>query len=168
MSNTTPIEPTSVQTGAEVAANEGGGNVPATTGASVPDRPTFGGLIHGILNFITLAARFIALAAAAVMLKERLHLLKAAAHRNAAFARRVGEMCGAAGADRYFVALYLETGQAFEVVAECSGALADAADQMEANARFVKDAHQREYGGIFETVQAMPHRQPKPGFNRVR
>lgn len=168
MSDNTPIEPTSVQTGAEVAANAGGGNVPATTNAAVPEKPTFGGLILGILNFITLAARFIALAAAAVMLKERLHLLKSAARRNAAFARRVGEMCGQAGADRYFVALYLETGQSFEIVAECSGALADAADQMEANARFVKDAHQREYGGIFEVRQASSYAQPKPGFNRVR
>ncbi|MFF1298160.1 MULTISPECIES: conjugal transfer protein TraB [unclassified Streptomyces] len=167
MSDSNAIQPTSVQTGAEVAANAGGGNVPATTSGEA-DKPTFGGLIFGILNYLTLAARFIALAAAAVLLKERLYLLRAAARRNAAFARRVGELCGAAGADRYFVALYLETGQSFEVVAECSGALANAADQMEANARFVKDSHQREYGQIFEVAQASPYAQPKPGFNKVR
>ena len=160
------IQPTAVQTGSEVAA-QSGGTLPATTSDSTI-KPTFGGLIAGILNYLTLAARFIALAAASALLKERLHLLKMLAHRDAAFARRVGELCGQAGTAQYFVALYLETGNAFEVVAECSGALADAADQMEANARFVKDAHQREYGGIFVAVQASPYRQPKPGFNKVR
>lgn len=157
------IEPTHVQTGAEAAAADAdSGNVPAATGP-----PTFGGLINGIINFISLAARFIALAAAAVLLKEALHLLKARMHRDARFARRVAEMCGQAGVDGYFVALFLETAQAFERVAAASGELADAADQMQMNAQFVKDAHDTEYGGVYEAVNASPYAQPKAGFNAV-
>ncbi|MEV5915857.1 conjugal transfer protein TraB [Streptomyces chartreusis] len=161
------IEPTSVQTGAEAATSS---NVPATSGDTrpAPQRPTFGGLIAGIINFISLAAAFIALAAAAALLKEQLHLLKARCHADAAFARRVGELCHAAGADAYFLALFLETGTAFERTAEASGELANAADQMEADANGVQDAHDTQYRGIYEVRQASPYAQPKPGFNRVR
>ncbi|NUS25044.1 MAG: conjugal transfer protein TraB [Streptomyces sp.] len=161
------IEPTSVQTAAEAAAQPGN-NLPATTSSNPPEqRQSFGQLIFGIVNFIALAACFAALAAAAALLKERLHLLKAQMHRDAAFARKVGEMCGAAGADPYFIALYLETAASFERVADASGELASAADQMEANAQFVKDAHDTEYRGIYEVRQASPYDQPRPGFNRV-
>ena len=157
------IEPTSVQSSSEVAASTGS-NLPATT----QDRPTFSGLIAGIINFVTLAAAFIALAGAALLLKEQLHLLKARMHRDAAFAVKVGELCGAAGVDAYFVGLFVEAAKAFTLVAEASGELAGAADQMESNARGVKDAHDRQYRGIYEYRQSRPYRQPKPGFNRVR
>jgi len=158
------IEPTNVQTGAEAAT---GGSLPVPAADSQP-KQTFGGFIFGIINFLTLSARFLALAAAAMWLKENLHLLKQRMHNDAAFARRVGEMCGAAGADAYFVALFLETAAAFERVAEASGELASAADDMEANARNVGDAHETEYRGIYEVRQASPYAQPKPGFNKVR
>jgi hypothetical protein len=163
------IEPTSVQTGSEVAAGQGG-NLPANTTDTTPDqqRPSFGGLISQIINFISLAACFIALAAAAALLKERLHLLKAQMRRDAAFARRVGELCGQARVDPYFLSLYAETGNAFDRVADASGELASAADQMEINAQFVKDAHDTQYRGIYEVRQASPYAQPTPGFNRVR
>lgn len=164
------IQPTSVQTGSEVAA-QSGSNLPAAAGDNAPaPKQTFGGFISGILNFVTLAARFIALAAAAMWLKEALHLLKERMHADAALARRVAELCGQAGVDPYFLGLFIETSQAFERVAEASGELSNAADQMEMNARFVKDAHQTEYGGIHEVVQALPRgvQQPTAGFNRVR
>lgn len=154
------IEPTAVQTGSEVAAQPAGSVVPAA-------QPTFGGLINGIINFLILGARFVALAAAAALLKEQLHLLKARMHRDAAFARRVAEMCGQAGVDAHFVALFLEAAQAFERVAAASGELADAADQMQMNAQFVKDAHDAEYRGVYEAANASPYAQPRPGFNRV-
>jgi hypothetical protein len=159
------IEPTHIQTGTEAAAPVGS-NLPAAA-ASQP-APTFGGLINGIINFHTLTARFVALAAASALLKEHLHLLKAHMHRDADVARKAGELCGQAGADDYFVALYLETANDFNRVAEASGQLAGAADQMEADAQGVRDAHEAEYRGIYEAVQASPYRQPKPGFNRVR
>lgn len=157
------IEPTSVQTGTE-AAQEGA--QPATTGET--PAPTFGGLISGILNFVFLTGCFIALAAAAMWLKEKLHLLKERMRRDAELARRVAELCGLAGVDPYFLALFMETSQAFDRVADASGELSDAADQMEMNARFVKDAHDTEYGGIYEVANASPYAQPKPGFNTVR
>lgn len=170
MSDTTDssgaIEPTTVQTGAEVAA--AGSNLPATTSNNAPAQQSFGGLISGVLNFIFLAGCFIALAAAAMWLKEKLHLLKERMHRDAAFARKVAELCGAARVDNYFLSLFFEAGNAFERVAQASGELADAADQMEMNARFVKDAHDTQYRGIYEVRQASPYEQPTPGFNRVR
>lgn len=142
--------------------------IDSSGGAVEPAKPSFGQLVSGILNFLTLSARFMALAAAAIWLKENLHLIKAHMHRNAEFARRVAEMCEAAGADGRFIAEILEASAAIERVAQASGVLADAADQMEMNAHFVKDAHQAEYGGIYEVRQASPYEQPKPGFNRVR
>lgn len=139
-----------------------------TSAPAAAPKKTFGALLSGVLNFITLSARFAALAAAAMWLKEGLHLLKARMHRDAAFARKVAELCGQARVDPYFQALFIEASQAFDRVAEASGELSSAADQMEMNARFVKDAHETEYGGIYEVRQASPYEQPKPGFNKVR
>ncbi|WP_330328195.1 conjugal transfer protein TraB [Streptomyces pseudovenezuelae] len=136
--------------------------VPASSGEG--DRPTWGGVIYGILNFITLAARVAALAAAAALLKEQLHLLKARMHRNAQRARTLAGHLHQARADARFQAQSLEVAAAFERVAEASGEVANAADQMEMNAQFVKDAHQAAYGGIYEVRQASPYEQPKPGF----
>jgi hypothetical protein len=166
MSDNTPapassgaIQPTSVQTGSEAAAADGD---------TAPARPSWSGAIFGILNFVTLALKVGALATAAALLKEQLHLLKARMHRDAARARRLAGHLNQAGADTRFQAQSLEVAAAFERVAAASGELANAADQMEANANFVKDAHQSEYGGIYEVRQASPYAQPKPGFNRVR
>jgi hypothetical protein len=149
------------------------GNQPARVGNTPPavaesSKPTFGQMIHGVLNFVTLGARFMALAAAAVFLKEKLHLLKARMHKDAERARRLSEHLHQAGADTRFQAQSIEVSQAFDRVAEASGVLAGAADQMEANARGVKDAHQAEYGGIYEVANSSPYEQPKPGFNAVR
>lgn len=148
-------------------------NLPAPAGTPAPPAPaqektTFGGMISGILNFVTLSARFMALAMAAVWLKEKLHILKSHMHKDAANCRKVSEMCGQAGVDGRFQAQIIEVSQAFDRVAEASGVLANAADQMEANARMVKDAHQQEYGGVYEAVNASPYQQPMAGFNAIR
>lgn len=165
MSDNTAIEPTSVQTGSEVAQHADNPTAPAA--APADSRPTWSGAIFGILNFVTLSLRIMALAAAAALLKEQLHLLKARMHRDAARARRLTEHLNQAGVDGRFQAQTLEVAAAFERVAAASGELADAADGMEANARGVRDAHQAEYGGIYEVRQASPYAQPKPGFNEV-
>lgn len=149
-------------------------NLPATTGDSPPaaaparTKPTFGQMVSGVLNFVSLGARFMALAMAAVFLKEKLHLLKAHMHKDAANGRRLAEHLHQAGADSRFQAQSIEMSQSFDRVAEASGVLAGAADQMEANARGVRDAHRAEYGGIYEVAQSSPFEQPKPGFNQVR
>lgn len=163
MSDNNAIEPTSVQTGAEAA----GDNAPVPASGAT-ERPTWSGAIFGILNFVTLTARITALAVAAALLKEQLHLLKARMHRDAARARALAGHLNQAGADTRFQAQSLEVAAAFERVADASGELANAADQMEANANGVRGAHQAEYGGIYEVRQASPYAQPKPGFNRVR
>lgn len=157
------IEPTSVQTGSEVAAAQGS-NLPATTSSNQPEKMSWSGAIGGILNFVTLALRIMALAAAAAILKEQLHILKARMHQDAQRARTLTGHLGQAGVDAHFQALTLEVAAAFDRVAEASGELAGAADQMEANANGVHDAHQAEYGGIYEVAQASPYAQPKPGF----
>ncbi|GAA3808785.1 conjugal transfer protein TraB [Streptomyces chiangmaiensis] len=167
MSDNTAIEPTNVKTGSEVAA-ENSSNVPAPRNNGSPAKPTWGGAIYGILNFVSLALRIMALATAAALLKEQLHLLKARMHHDAARARRLAEHLAQAGVDPHFQAQALEVAASFERVAEASGELADAADGMEANANGVRDAHQAEYGGIYEVTQALPYEQPKPGFNAVR
>lgn len=164
MSTSNAIEPTSVQTGAEAA----GSNVPVPASGGAPKRTGWVEAIHGILNFVTLAARVMALAAAAALLKEQLHLLKARMHRDAAQARTLAGHLNQAGADTRFQAQAIEVSQAFDRVAEASGQVADAADQMETHARGVRDAHQAQYGGIHEVRKASPYAQPKPGFNRVR
>jgi hypothetical protein len=158
------IEPTSVQTGAEA----GSSNAPVPAPDSAPQRTGWASAIAGILNFVRLSARVMALAAAAALLKEQLHLLKAHMHRNAARARRLSEHLHQAGADIRFQGQAIEVSQAFDRVAEASGQVADAADKMEANARGVRDAHQTEYGGIYEVAQASPYTQPKPGFTPAR
>jgi hypothetical protein len=159
----TAIEPTSVQTGSETAAP-----TPATPDSNTPPHGRWAGAIFGIINFITLSARIMALATAAALLKEQLHLLKNRMHDDAARARRLSEHLHQAGADTRFQAQATEVSAAFDRVAEASGEVANAADQMEAGARGVRDAHQAEYGGIYEVRQASPYAQPKPGFNRVR
>jgi hypothetical protein len=162
----TAIEPTSVQTGAEVDAATGR-NVPATR-EQAPEKWTWGGALGAIINFITLGLRVMALAAAAALLKEQLHLLKARMHRDAERARRLAGHLAQAGVDTKFQAQALEVAASFERVAEASGEVAGAADQMEANAQAVKDAHDAEYGGVYEAVNASPYAQPKPGFNKVK
>lgn len=169
MSTSTPsssgaIEPTSVQTGAEAS----GSNAPVPAPGNAPQHTGWAGAIAGILNFVRLSARVMALAAAAALLKEQLHLLKARMHHDAARARRLSEHLHQAGADARFQGQAIEVSQAFDRVAEASGQVADAADQMEAHARGVRDAHQAEYGGIYEVAQASPYAQPKPGFTPAR
>lgn len=159
------IEPTSVQTGAEAAA---GDNTPVPANRGAVDRPTWAGAIHGILNFVTLVARITALAIAAALLKEQLHLLKALMHQVAAWARRLADHLAQAGVDTHFQAQAVEVAAAFDRVAEASGLLANAADDMEANANGVRDAHQAEYGGIYEYAQVSPYAQPRPGFTPAR
>lgn len=167
------IEPTNVQTGAEAAsgtpAADGGGSLPAPAGGNAPAQSGGGWkeAIFGILNFVTVALRVMALAAAAALLKEQLHLLKARMHRDAQRARTLSGHLHQAGADTRFQAQAIEVSQAFDRVAEASGEVANAADQMEMNAQMVKDAHQAEYGGIYEVRQSSPYDQPRPGFNRV-
>lgn len=164
--NSTAIEPTTVQTGAE-AASQDSDNLPAEPGDSAP-RMTWGGAITGILNFVTLGLRIMALAIAAALLKEQLEILKRRMHDDAARARRLAEHLAQAGVDARFQAQAIEVSAAFDRVAEASGELAGAADQMEMNAQFVKDAHDTEYGGIYEIANSSPYEQPKPGFNEVR
>lgn len=160
------IEPTSVQTGAEVAANTGT-NTPAVQ-ERAPEKWTWGGALGGILNFITLGLRVLALAAAAALLKEQLHLLKRRMEKDARRSITLAGHLAQAGADIRFQGDAIQLAGDFGVVAASAEIVADAADRMEASAQGVKDAHDLEYGGIYEVTNALPYAQPKAGFNKVR
>ncbi|MCU1617398.1 MAG: plasmid transfer protein TraB [Frankiales bacterium] len=155
----------------EAAPEPAGDSTPDSAPAAPPARPirpTAAGVVEGTLNFITLAARTTALTVAAAHLKEGMSALQRHMEGNATKARTLSEMCDQAEVDPQYTAQILEVSQALQRVAAASGELADTADQMEANARGFNDAHESEYRGIYEVVQAGQVRQPKPGFNAVR
>lgn len=162
MSDNDAIEPTSVQTGAEVAASTGT-NTPAVP-EQAPAKWSWRGAIGGILNFITLALRVMALAAAAAILKEQLHLLKRRMEKDAQRCITLAGHLAQAGVDVKFQGDAIQLAGDFAVVAGSADIVADAADRMEASAQGVKDAHDLEYGGIYEVTNALPYAQPKPGF----
>ncbi|MFI9206408.1 conjugal transfer protein TraB [Streptomyces sp. NPDC053048] len=120
------------------------------------------------LSFMTLAAKVTTLTASALALKERLHLLQRRMEKDAADADRIAEMCAEAEVEPRFTALIHEAAKALRNIAKASGSLAGAADAMAAHAQGFDEAHEREYRGIYERVQASDVQQAKPGFYRKR
>jgi hypothetical protein len=119
-------------------------------------------------SFLGLAGRIAWLTASALALKEGLWVLRRRMEKDADDAERLSEMCAVAEVEPRFTALIHEAGGALRQVAEASGDLAGAADEMETNARGFKDAHETEYRGVYEAVQASGVRQAKPGFYRTK
>ncbi|ORT54672.1 hypothetical protein BKD26_34605 [Streptomyces sp. CB03238] len=120
------------------------------------------------LGFLSLGLAVTTLAARALWLKEKIWVLQALFRRNAEKASNMSEMCDAAEVEPQFTALIMEGSTSLREVAEASGDLASAADEMQMDAQGFASAHQGEYGGIYETVQSMGVQQPKPGFNEVK
>ncbi|MFC7871986.1 conjugal transfer protein TraB [[Kitasatospora] papulosa] len=120
------------------------------------------------LGFLSLGAAVALLASRALLLKEKVWSLQRLFQRNADKASNMSEMCDAAEVDPQFTALIMEGSNALREVAEASGDLVNAADTMQMDAQGFNDAHQGEYGGIYEVTQTMGVRQPKPGFNEVK
>jgi len=123
---------------------------------------------EGKPSFIRLTGKMAAVTAAALALKEGLYLLKRRMHFDADKSDRIAEMCAAAEVEPKFTALIHEAAQDLRRVAEASGEVAGAADQMETNARDFVDAHQSEYRGVYEAVRASGVRQAKAGLYRTR
>ncbi|MFD8147358.1 conjugal transfer protein TraB [Streptomyces sp. NPDC059708] len=119
-------------------------------------------------SFLSLAGRLALLSAAAVALKEGLWELRHRMARDASRADQLAEMCAAAEVEPAYTALIHEAGRSLRAVADASAELADAADEMEFSARGAADAHETEYRGVYEAVQASGARQAKPGFYRSR
>lgn len=119
-------------------------------------------------SFLRLAARVTTLTAAALALKEGLWLLKRRMEHDADDSDTLAEQCAAAEVEPRFTGLVHEAGTALRVVATASGDVASAADLMEYQARGFGEAHQSEYRGIYEAVNASGVRQAKPGFYRTR
>lgn len=120
------------------------------------------------LGFLSLGLAVTTLAARALWLKEKIWVLQAFFRRNADKASNMSEMCDAAEVDPRFTALIMEGATSLREVAEASGDLVDAADAMQMDAQGFNDAHEGEYRGGYEVVQAMGVQQPKPGFNEVK
>ncbi|MGW4806402.1 conjugal transfer protein TraB [Kitasatospora sp. NPDC004272] len=119
-------------------------------------------------SFRHLRGSIVGLTLQALRLKEGMRRLQSHMSSNASKASNLAEMSGQADVDQVFVTQIMGVSQALRDVATASGDLADSADAMEAASRGFNDAHEREYRGVYEAVQASPYRQPKPGFNRVR
>ncbi|TLQ39025.1 conjugal transfer protein TraB [Streptomyces marianii] len=120
------------------------------------------------LGFLALSVRVTALTAQAMLLKEKVWALQRRMDSNADKASNMSEMCDAAEVEPQFTALILDGSVALRKVADASGELANAADVMQTDAQGFNDAHQGEYGGIYEATQTMGVKQPKPGFNEVK
>ncbi|RPK69984.1 hypothetical protein EES45_36300 [Streptomyces sp. ADI97-07] len=136
------------------AVPDGGDNLPV-----IPDSN---------LGFLSLGAAVALLASRALLLKEKVWALQRLFQRNADKASNMSEMCDAAEVDPQYTALIMEGSNALREVAEASGDLVNAADTAQTDAQVFNDAHQGEYGGIYEVTQSMGVRQPKPGFNEVK
>ncbi|MEU1312585.1 conjugal transfer protein TraB [Streptomyces cinnamoneus] len=134
----------------------------------VPRGNTLPAIPDSDLGFLSLGAAVTLLAARALLLKEKIWALQAHFRRNADKASNMSEMCDAAEVDPRFTALIMEGSTSLREVAEASGDLVNAADEMQTDAQGFKNAHEDEYGGIYEVTQVMGVQQPKPGFNEVR
>ncbi|MFI0901849.1 conjugal transfer protein TraB [Streptomyces sp. NPDC020983] len=120
------------------------------------------------LGFVSLGLAVITLTAQALLLKEKIWALQARMNRNADQTSNMSEMCDAAEVEPHYTALVMDGSVSLRRVAQASGDLVDAADRMQGDAQGFRDAHQSEYGGIYEAVQASRVQQPKPGFNEVK
>ncbi|MGV9277704.1 conjugal transfer protein TraB [Streptomyces griseosporeus] len=118
-------------------------------------------------SFTALAGRMAALTASALALKEGMWALKRRMESDADHADMLADLCIAAEVEPKFTGLIHEAGTALRAVANASGELADAADQVQHDSQGLHDAHQAEYRGVYEAVQGSGVRQAKPGFYRT-
>lgn len=119
-------------------------------------------------SFLRLTARMARLTASALALKEGLASLQQRMESDAKDADQLAEQCAVAEVEDRFTALVHEAGEALRKVADASGEVAGAADQMESCSRDFVAAHEGEYRGVYEAVNASGVRQAKPGFYRTR
>lgn len=119
-------------------------------------------------SFTALASRVVALTTAALRLKHGMAQLQADMRANSALAQRTAEMCEQAEVEPRFTTLIQEVATEFAAVATASGDMVSAADVAATRAASFRDAHQGEYGGIYDAVRTSGVRQAKPGFYRTR
>ncbi|WP_432034476.1 conjugal transfer protein TraB [Streptomyces antibioticus] len=132
---------------------------------STPDLPATAGPTPG---FRGLAARVTAFSASALALTQGLRALRRQMERDADDADHLAEMCAVAEVEPRFTALIHEAGGSLRAVANASGEMANAADEMATAADGLAAAHEAEYRGVYEAVNASGVQQAKPGFYRTR
>ncbi|MER6480915.1 conjugal transfer protein TraB [Streptomyces filamentosus] len=133
--------------------------------AGLPDTPDNGGRAP---SFLALAGRVAALTTSAFALTEGLGQLRRRMEHDADDADQLAEQAAAAEVDPHFLGLVHEAARALRAVATVTGEAAAAADQMAHASQGMDDAHNAEYRGVYEAVQASGYQQPKPGFLRAR
>ncbi|WP_461712351.1 conjugal transfer protein TraB [Streptomyces sp. DSM 41013] len=119
-------------------------------------------------SFTRLAGRMAALTASALALKEGLWALQRRMERDADHADMLADLCIAAEVEPRFTGQIHEAATALRAVATASADLARTADQVQHDSQGLHDAHQAEYRGVYEAVNASGVRQAKPGFYRNR
>ncbi|WP_329326691.1 conjugal transfer protein TraB [Streptomyces sp. NBC_01689] len=119
-------------------------------------------------SFLALAARVTSFSTAAFTLVEGLRLLRREMERDADEADRLAEMCDQAEVEPRFTSLIRDADVALRAVATTSGEAATVVDDMATAADDLNAAHDREYRGVYETVQSSGVQQARPGFYRTR
>ncbi|MFE9783660.1 conjugal transfer protein TraB [Streptomyces sp. NPDC005775] len=119
-------------------------------------------------SFLALAARVTSFSASAFALVEGLRALRRQMEHDADDADRLAEMCDQAEVEPKFTSLIREAGGELRAVATASGEMATAVDDMATAADDLSTSHDREYRGVYESVQASGVQQARPGFYRTR
>jgi hypothetical protein len=145
------------------------GNLPAPNPGAQPTTPPAPRSNFETDNnsYTGLAFHVITLTAAALRLKYGMARLQADMRANSALAQRTAEMCDQAEVEPRFTSQIAEVASEFTAVATASGDMVSAADVTATRATGFRNAHQNEYGGIYDAVRTSGVRQAKPGFYRT-
>ncbi|MFI1386664.1 conjugal transfer protein TraB [Embleya sp. NPDC020886] len=119
-------------------------------------------------GFPALQEQFSLLATASARLQEQLGALARRMRRTADLSVTTGEMCAAAEVDPRHIGQIGDVSVALSGVADTALALAATAEALQMAAVVARRAHDMEYRGVYEAVQATSSRQAKAGFYRVR
>lgn len=133
--------------------------VPVDVGAVVRSDPE---------GFHALQHRLGLLVSDAVKAQEYVAALSRRMRRNAQLAVTTAEKAGAAEVDTREVGQILEVAIALGGVADSAAALASRAEAFALAAETARAAHDAEYRGVYEAVQAVGGVQAKPGFYQSR
>jgi hypothetical protein len=119
-------------------------------------------------SFPAIQEQLAGLAASAAHLQERIAVIARQTRRTADLAVTCGEMSATAEVDPHHIAQIGDVAVALSGVADATAATAARAGEINTAAVRARRAHDMEYRGVYEAVQATTSRQAKPGFYRRR
>lgn len=121
-----------------------------------------------VLTFLAVQGRLMWLRTQTALLSARINSVCRQMESDAAEARTLKEMSGAAEVAPVFLAQIEEVAAMLLGVSEAAAAVVSAADAASAAADDTHGEHQAEYRGIYEQAQASAHPMAKPGFYENR